>query len=238
MHDLGFIITRHVMSDVANQYWIESCRCIRLFHPDTQIIIIDDNSNQSFVKGDLPTNCTVVSSEYPGKAELLPYLYLKKYKPFRKAAVLHDSVFLTAPMPFDKVTNVKFMWHFEKMPDWEEHIKKLCSVLPEGDDLVNTFLNETWRGCFGVQSVITLDFLDSLPIELLVEQMTVYESRHALERVFALMCEIRRPSLVNDPSLFGLIYDVHGGWGYKFNQYIANVGRHPIRTPIKVWSGR
>jgi hypothetical protein len=190
------------------------------------------------VKGDLPNNCTVVSSEYPGKAELLPYLYLKKYKPFRKAAVLHDSVFLTAPLPFDKVTNVKFMWHFEKMPDWEEHIKKLCLELPEGDGLVNTFYNRKWRGCFGVQSVITLDFLDSVPIELLTDCMTEYECRHALERVFAMMCQQKLPALVDDPSLFGRIYHVHGGWGYKFDQYVAGVGRHPTGTPIKVWSGR
>jgi hypothetical protein len=209
-----------------------------LFHPGVPIIIIDDKSNKTFVNGVVPPNCTVVESEYPGKAELLPYLYLKKHRPFKKAAILHDSVFLTAPLPFDRVWDVKFLWHFEKMSDWESHIKKLCLELPEGDGLVNTFYNRKWRGCFGVQSVITLDFLDSVPIELLTDCMTEYECRHALERVFAMMCQQKLPALVDDPSLFGLIYNAHGGWGYTFQKYMTQRDMPHGDMPVKVWTFR
>ena len=46
----GFIITRHVNSEITNKYWNHAIRCIRRFYPYRKIIIIDDNSNQLFVK--------------------------------------------------------------------------------------------------------------------------------------------------------------------------------------------
>jgi nucleoside-diphosphate-sugar epimerase len=49
----GFIILRHVNSELTNEYWNECVRCIRRFYPLRKIVVIDDNSNKDFVKADL-----------------------------------------------------------------------------------------------------------------------------------------------------------------------------------------
>ena len=233
MEDLGFILTRHVTSEDTNRYWVECCRCIRLFYPTTPIVVIDDASDPAFVRGDIPTNCTVVASEYPKRGEILPYLYLKKYRLFKKAVILHDSVFLTAPIPTDTVVDVKFLWHFH--PGWfNSSIPELISLLPEATLLTELFESARWFGSFGVQSVITLEFLDTLPMELLVHNVLDREHRCALERVFALLCYLRRPSLVQEPSLFGDIHSQVRAWGYTYQEY----QRHPPGVPVKVWTGR
>ena len=48
----GFIITRHVNSELTNKYWNQSVKLIRTLYPLRKIVIIDDNSNQEFVKAD------------------------------------------------------------------------------------------------------------------------------------------------------------------------------------------
>lgn len=233
MDDLGFIFTRHVTSEETNRYWIECCRCIRLFYPATPIVVIDDASDPVFVKGDIPTNCTVVASDYHRRGELLPYLFLKKHRTFKKAVILHDSVFLTAPIPTDTVTDVKFLWHFDR--GWlSSSTQKLLVVLPEYAALNDMFHSRQWSGCFGVQSVITLDFLDTLPLELLVDHIYQREDRSGLERVFSLLCHLRCPTLFQEPSLFGDIHSQVRGWGYTYREYL----RHPPGTPVKVWTGR
>lgn len=233
MEDLGFVLTRHVTSEHTNRYWIECCRCIRLFYPTAPVVVIDDASDPAFVKGDLQPNCTVVASDYPKRGELLPYLFLKKHRPFKKAVILHDSVFLTAPIPTDTVVDVKFLWHFDRR--WEcASTQKLLVLLPEYTALNNIFHSTQWVGCFGVQSVITLDFLDTLPLELLVDHIHEREDRCGLERIFSLLCHLRRPGILHDPSLFGCIHDQPRGWGYTFQEY----QRHPPGAPVKVWTGR
>ena len=88
----GFIITRHVNSEITNKYWNHAIRCIRRFYPYRKIIIIDDNSNQLFVKPEYDyKNIMVIKSEYPGRGELLPYYYFYKNKFFENAVILHDK---------------------------------------------------------------------------------------------------------------------------------------------------
>ena len=53
MSNYGFIITRHVNSEKTNQYWNQCVKLIRTFYPLKQIIIIDDNSNQQFIKSNI-----------------------------------------------------------------------------------------------------------------------------------------------------------------------------------------
>jgi hypothetical protein len=90
----GFIITRHVSSNKTNQYWNHAVRSIRRFYPFRKIVIIDDNSNQNYVKADFEyKNIQIVQSEYHGRGELLPYYYFYKHKYFSNAVILHDSVF-------------------------------------------------------------------------------------------------------------------------------------------------
>lgn len=235
MDEVGFIITRHVNTEETNQYWQESCRCIRKFYPDIPIIIIDDGSNQALVKGDLPTNCSVVQSEYPKRGELLPYVYLKKHRWFKKAVIMHDAVFLTGPLKIDNITDVRFLWHFPANPlQCQPDFNRLCNVLPEAVELRKMFYTTPWAGCFGVQSVITLEFLDTLPLELLIPHITTRDARCALERIFAFLCILRIPNFYEKLSLFGDIHHCQK-WGYSFKQYKED---GVIMHPIKVWSGR
>ena len=90
----GFIITRHVNSEKTNMYWNRCVRCIRTFYPLKKIVIIDDNSDQSFVKDEFNyRNVIHIQSEFPGRGELLPYYYFHKNKFFENAVIIHDSVF-------------------------------------------------------------------------------------------------------------------------------------------------
>ena len=52
MNNFGFIITRHVTSKTTNNYWNHSVKLLRTLYPLKKIVIIDDNSNQEFVKSE------------------------------------------------------------------------------------------------------------------------------------------------------------------------------------------
>ena len=94
MEHFGFIITRHVNSERTNKYWNLCIRCIRRYYNNT-IIVIDDNSNKSFIKADFEyKNVQFIQSEFPGAGELLPYYYFHLNKYFNNAVIIHDSVFI------------------------------------------------------------------------------------------------------------------------------------------------
>ena len=99
MENIGFIILRHVSSELYNKYWQESYRCIRKFY-DNKIIIIDDNSNYNYITNIPLINAEIIKSEFPGRGELLPYIYLLKYRWFKTAFIIHDSVFFNKPIYF------------------------------------------------------------------------------------------------------------------------------------------
>ena len=76
MDTYGFIITRHVNSEITNKYWNHCIKCIRTFYPYRKIVIIDDNSNQDFlISFHNYENIEIINSEFPGRGELLPYYY-------------------------------------------------------------------------------------------------------------------------------------------------------------------
>ena len=100
----GFVLTRHVTDETTNKYWNQSVKLIQLYYPSHPIVIIDDASNQIFVKSfDEYNNLTIIQSEFPHRGELLPYLYYIKYQWFPRAIFLHDSTFLHMTIPFDTI---------------------------------------------------------------------------------------------------------------------------------------
>ena len=63
MENFGFIILRHVNNEEFNLFWQECYLAIRKFHKN-KIIILDNNSNESFVRTDLNLeNCEEVFIE-------------------------------------------------------------------------------------------------------------------------------------------------------------------------------
>ena len=74
--DFGFIMTRHVNSDKTNNYWNLNVKLLNKFYPKKLIVIIDDNSNQTYLKQLFQLkNILIISSKYPKRGELLPYIY-------------------------------------------------------------------------------------------------------------------------------------------------------------------
>jgi hypothetical protein len=260
MDSYGFIITRHVNSEKTNKYWNNAIKCIRQFYPYRKIIIIDDNSNKSFLKADFEyRNVEYVKSEFPGRGELLPYYYYLKHKWFDNAVIIHDSIFFHRRVHFESMVGkhrVIPLWFFN--PD-KENIDNMLRISNCLNNKIfvkralfsnqNTFgishFNSNkpdWYGCFGVQSFINHSFLRELEykygISKLVTTVSCRRDRCALERIFGILFFSECPELKYTISLFGNIMR-YCRWGYTYDEYEQNckTGRLPISI-VKVWTGR
>jgi len=241
---LGFVIIRHVNSKVSDYYWKECYTSIRKFY-DNPIIIIDDSSNKEFLNENIfLTRCTIIyDTEHKGAAELLPYYYFHKLKPFDTAVIIHDSIFIQSKINFELLEseNIRFLWSFRH--NWDDEIfpliNELCVKLLKSDELIDLFhKKDLWKGCFGVMSVIKWEFIDKINKQhLLFDNMLPHiknrMNRHALERVFSMLAYFNDPHIKTEH--FG---DIHSyiKWDTKFSEYLTNdFNNYPI---MKVWSGR
>jgi len=259
----GFIFTRHVNSGVSNQYWKECIRCIRKrYPPNTPILIVDDNSNLEYLNPtniDIP-NVQIVQSEFIGRGELLAYYYFYKLRPFQKASILHDSVFVQKHVDFGNSKNdVSFLWGFHSvLSEDTEHETDLIKTLKHSDTLLEIYKDTSkWIGCFGCMSVITLPFLDRLVEKYdMFRLLDIVKNRHArmcLERIIGLMFVAEEPNykllfgdLARFPKHFYFTYAHYLDW--KKHKYPSNaISFRPTPSPItsydpypflKVWSGR
>ncbi len=253
-HDFGFIIIRYVDCERINQYWNESVRCIKKNYPEKKIVIIDDNSNKNFLKQEEDVNLDGVDifySEHPKKGETLGYYYMYKYKLFEKGIVIHDSVFINQPFlenyDFNHI-DIKFLWHFTH--HWDNILEEEKILVDGGlSRLVEKYQDkDSWVGCFGVMSIIEYDFLNNIEVKYsffknVFPLIHNRDDRCHIERIFAFLCFLEKPSLIESPSLFGIIHHfVH--WGYLYEYYLdykqkVENGEAEQTYPIlKVWSGR
>lgn len=241
---IGFIITRHVCSEVTNKYWNESYRTIRKFYPTELIMIIDDNSLPQFVhvEDDLfLMNCIIIQSEFRGAGEILPYYYFLKYQLFEKAVILHDSVFLQSRIDFEKIEDVHFLWHFTQHC-WDNIQDEvgLLQYMTNNTKLIEFYHQKhLWYGCFGAQSIVSLRFLqhleDTYQFSRILPHVSSRVQRYAIERILGCMFTMEKRSLLHNPSLFGIIFDFLP-WGFSFSNYLEHSPSHlPV---IKVWSER
>jgi len=98
-------------------------------------------------------------------------------------------------------------------------------------------------GCFGIQSVISYDFLqlifEKYELNNLIYIIKNRDNRMNLERIFGLICTFENKGLIINPSFYGKIHHyIH--WGYTFDMYLNdkltnNLDKYDI---IKVWTGR
>lgn len=255
----GFIITRHVNSEITNKYWNNCINCIRFFYPLHKIIIIDDNSNYNFINQDKylnDINIITIQSEYPGRGELLPYYYFYKEKYFDNAVILHDSVFIHNRINFDilikKNIQVLPLWHFDADRDNYINTCKILAVLNNSlllqkkitgnDEGLLSLKQNKWYGCFGVQSFINHNFLNALVNKYklfnIINRINNRADRCSLERIFGAIFNNEYKELYRYKSLFGNIY-IHQQWGYTYKQYIHDLNSKKIKKSIiKVWTGR
>lgn len=255
MANYGFIITRHVNSEKTNRYWNQSIKLIRTYYPLKQIIIIDDNSNQDFIQADHSyKNITIIQSEYPGRGELLPYIYYLRYKWFPKAIILHDSLFIHRRIPFEKFSMpVLPLWHHLYDKENLYGLLHIASVLNNNYNLIQKLngneinilgLNKnSFNLCFGGQSFIQLSFLEKIQhkynLNALVNVVTNRTERCAFERIIGLLFCEEFKQLINIKSLFGDILNKHKALKYDYDEYINDLKQNKIPYPfVKVWTGR
>jgi hypothetical protein len=240
----GFCIVRNVQSSISNEYWKECYRCIRVLYSDP-ILIFDTGSKTDLVEfmDTIPLdNATIQYSEKPNKALFGAYMYLLKHKPFEKVVVLHDSVFLKKKLPFETVSTVKFLWHFQHPYDNPVFEIPLLTHLNDTNTLVQMYdLKELWKGCFGSMCVLTWDFLNSLEtihgFSGLDAGIQSWDHWLAFERIFALLCTIEEPGLIQEPSLLGDIHKYTLPIGFQYESYKQKMYSQSLAA-IKVWSTR
>jgi hypothetical protein len=254
MNSYGFIITRHVNSEITNRYWNHSVKLLRTFYPKIRIIIIDDNSNQDFVKADFDNyNIEIIQSEFPGRGELLPYYYYIKNKFFENAIILHDSVFIHKKINFNILNGTKVLplWYFNPDKENVEISKKISNNLLNSFMLQNKFQNEIrigmpmdkWYGCFGVQSYINHNFLlqieQKYKITNMISAVLCRADRCCLERIMGCIFYSENPNILKIKSLFGDITLHYSYATYTFEQYMQHLKKGTIpRNVVKVWTGR
>ena len=230
---IGFILTRCVKNDTHAKLWIECYNHIRQFYPENHIMIIDDNSVQELITTKELYKCEIVNSEFPGRGEFLPYYYFHKLRPFEKAIIIHDGVFIKEFIDFDKVQDVMFLWDFTH--DWDNTSLE-TSIIQRIDstgkllDLYNQ--KHIWPGCYGGMSILTWDFLDTI-FKYLVNLGPCIKTRNdrmAFERLFACIC-------APETSVSAMFGDIHE-WGrfISWSEYEEYTGKfQPI---VKVQSSR
>jgi hypothetical protein len=228
---LGFIILRHVNSELTDKYWKLAYDSIRKFYPENKIVIIDDNSD--FVTQKKMYKTILIQSEFPKRGELLPYYYYAKHKWFDTAVILHDSVFIQEKIDF-KVDKYKFIWSFDS--HYCDNVKQETKLIKlfQDEDLYTFYKNtRNWDGCFGMMSIITHDFLTYINckynLSLLLDYIDSRKQRMCLERVIA--CIFQKEYKMT--SLLGTIHN-YCPWGIKYENR-ENFKHLPI---LKVWTGR
>lgn len=238
----GFIITRHVNSEKTNKYWNRCVKLIRTHYPYRLIVIIDDNSNQSFLKAEYDyKNVLVIQSEYQGRGELLPYIYYSENKWFDRAVIIHDSVFFHKRIPFETITcDVVSLWHFFRVHNPTHYDSNIASVLKHGNIINEISKMQIWDGCFGVQSFIKHSFLVNIVkkyrIKNLIQVIKTRVNRCCLERIFGIIFYLE--TIVNTPSLFGNI-NTNSKYGYSYEEYLNDLKRGKVNANVvKVFSGR
>ena len=255
MNDYGFIITRHVNSELTNKYWNNCIKCIRYFYPYRKIVIIDDNSNKDLVISfHNYENIEIIESEFPGRGELLPYYYFIRNKFFNNAVIIHYIVFFHTLVNFEKLIGINVMplWYFYSDNECVSNSTTLVDALTNSTEIKNklTLHNKilgidkfNWFGCFGSQSFINYDFLMYLErkynLSKLTNVITCRKDRCCLERILGVIFYSEYPFITKKKALLGNIFKYQKFSGYSYENYENDIKNNRLPRPIvKVWTGR
>ena len=160
MEEFGFIFTRNVINKRTNIYWNECYNCIRKYYSNS-IVIICDNSKKQFIQkiNNNYKNVKIIESEFLKRGEFLAYYYLYKYKFFKKAIIIHDSTFIQKKINIENLNKIKFIYSHQHIKASDYLIPIICK-LNYSHELLDLLPNtRKWKNCFGVQSIISLEFL-------------------------------------------------------------------------------
>ena len=242
---LGFIVLRHVNSARTNEYWIESCRRIRRHYPTNKILVIDDDSDREHLKETQLDNVRVIESEYPRRAEMLPYYYYLHNREFDRAVILNDSAFLNAPLAIPDVPHCALWSAPENYADQAMSLPKKAFGPERVAALSAMAVTDGWRSCFACMAAITHDCLkdlnDRYPLDLFLQPLwdsrcPARTARMHFEQTMGCMLQ----SIVPCPrSLFGDIHDWCKMEGVEYGGIaFEDLKAHPTPPLVKVWTGR
>jgi len=240
MKQTGFIILRHVNSELTNKYWIHCYECIRKYYPENLILIIDDNSNYDFITDCQPLyKTTIINSEYPGRGELLPYYYFLHNKLFDTAVIIHDSVFINAHIDICTDT-YKLLWGFDHWWDQIEDETKMINLFQDDELTLFHEKKHLWIGCFGCMSIINHDYLvfvnSKYNISKLLDYILTRFNRCSFERVIACLLQINDTDRIVADYSNTLLGNIHNYCRWKITFDEKDDCLHlPI---IKIWTGR
>jgi hypothetical protein len=256
MSDFGFIITRHVNSHLTNKYWNHCIKLLRRNYPLKKIVVIDDNSNYTFIKADFEyTNVEIIQSEFPGRGELLPFIYYLRHKWFENAIIIHDSTFLHKRIPFETLRSpVLPLWHAEYDSENITNLLRITShlnnnimirhkLLENNSNLLGISRLKKVTICFGCQCYINHNFLIKIEqkykISNLVHAIHNRTDRQGLERILGILFMNESNNLISIKSLFGNIFTHYRAFTYNYSQYMSDLANRKIYEIVtKVWSGR
>ena len=185
-----FVILRHIRHTRDNDLWISSYNSIRKYYTN-KIVIIDDNSQVNTVNGKL-VNTDILTSEWNGAGEILPYYYFLQYKWADKMIFIHDSMFLNRPFRDSELEDsVRFHWHFHPTKE-DKKLETYLSLLHHSKELVSYASTSKWMGCFGATSIIGLEVITYLEEQYaLFSQLTVAirtrADRELFERILGII---------------------------------------------------
>jgi len=263
MESFGFVMTRHVNSEISNHYWQEAYSCIRKIDTKVLVLVVDDNSCQEFIKilPETPplSNVWFIQSEFPGRGEILGYYYFWKLRPFERAMIMHDSLFIQPSfkelfsIEWKEIKTVRFLWHFphhfdepEKEETYIRALQKTGCNERQLDDVVyfHRCMRNEWLGCFGVMSIISHSFLkdlvDKYHMFYWLSMVFSRNERYVMERVFAVLCCIEDRGAMK--SLLGDIYEMPRTFHFLWEDYQKGEWKNDKTLNslplLKVWSGR
>ena len=243
-------ITRHMHNEETSKYWEVSCKLLREIYKKIKIIVIDDNSNEEYLKNDkYYEDIEFKYTEHIKRGELLAYYYFlnentenKKYMMY-----IHDSVFIINEIHklLIEESYTPFWWfvsHCHIDTDGLiDIIEKNSSVNKEL--ILNRLHNiSSWEGVFGAMGIISHEYLkkmnELLNINDLMDVINTRESRCNFERIVGIL------NLENNEKLFGSIHsfnylNFNMLWHMNYDTYINNKEELKCKTCIvKFFSGR
>lgn len=151
----GFIVPSCCKNDI---HYIQLGRCIssiKQYHPDHNIIIIDD-SNESYHEQiiqyfELDKFIHIKRTLHAGSADQQTFKILIENDFFDKAVIIQDSMIINSPLTCtDTIVDIQFIWHFTNHRIHWDMIKEPTSVenienhISTHNDLVKYCLNKDY----------------------------------------------------------------------------------------------
>jgi len=237
----GFIMARHVRDQKSNNFWQHSYDCIRQFYPESNILIIDDNSNYDFITNkELDKSTIVIQSEFPARGEILPYYYYSRLgNKFCDVAIcMHDSMFITAHIDIAAIEKYKMLWDIGCHNGDNIGDEQGIIGVYKDKELSDFYHNKPkWTGCFGAASIVSHDFLmtinDKHDIRDMLDRIKTRVNRQSFERVWGAILQYHHNCPYNEKVLIGGILAK-----CQWLTWWEHRKEHARRPITKIWYGR